>query len=577
MGYAQNLRGEIERRNQRSFGLADDPAFLASAALASYVSSTTGKALKLDEAKGFVFRAIDKYVPKPLREALKRDVESGLLEATGSPAAAAASLFAGELGKQQIPKKMELNMPFSPQKDNYCGANAVRAVLAFYGIHISEEDIGSKISRHLVFDGGTLPSSAVNFINSLSGATAVYYESADLSFIKKAIASGTPVIAINKEHTFVINGYDDEKKELEVQNYKGGSRETVPYTDFGTLGLVGCIVVVPRDFPEVKRELDTRNNGGFRITTLELVPKKPILAGGGSKRIALGTEYKKNIGFGKNEISLQASATGYNYFKGEKFGGYTLDQNLVFIDPSAKVSLDSRFGKFEFSYSGYHPYDYVLANTPRYRGESRYYETRKKWVSGEAKADYERFKPLLDKAEAMGQKGIDYETVLMLTNELYSGEAKYGTYSGDASEEELVRLAKAYYASIKHPVYDNENTFDFVIGKSKTYLGTLAHYMDPNTMPNLPSKLSARYDDVSFTWSHELLNTDVSFSAFGIAGTGGVRIGLSRWGAHAEWTKAGKGDSFSLTLNVAGVNALLNYNKRGDENTSVNISFRAGM
>ncbi len=106
-----------------------------------------------------------------------------------------------------------LNVPFVKQKDEFCGPAALSSVFQYYGLNITQDEIGKDV--YIENLKGALITDLENYAKKVDFKTDL--KKSDIEEIKKYIDSKKPVIAlidtgflfVSKPHYVVIIGYDE--------------------------------------------------------------------------------------------------------------------------------------------------------------------------------------------------------------------------------------------------------------------------------------------------------------------------------------------------------------------------------
>ncbi|SHK26447.1 C39 family peptidase [Thermocrinis minervae] len=106
-----------------------------------------------------------------------------------------------------------LDVPFVKQEKDFCGPSALSSVLAYYGIHKSQQEIAKYV--YIPALKGALITDLENYAKSLGLRTELFQGS--LENIKEQIDKGHPVILlvdlgnafVSVPHYLVVIGYDE--------------------------------------------------------------------------------------------------------------------------------------------------------------------------------------------------------------------------------------------------------------------------------------------------------------------------------------------------------------------------------
>ncbi len=109
-----------------------------------------------------------------------------------------------------------IKVPFVRHKSGYCGPAAISAVLGYYGIERSQEEIAGRIYRRVI--KGALKADMVNYVRD--EGIEVISEATDIEGIKRYIDKDMPVIVLTtlgpkfffRGHYIAIVGYDDAEQ-----------------------------------------------------------------------------------------------------------------------------------------------------------------------------------------------------------------------------------------------------------------------------------------------------------------------------------------------------------------------------
>ena len=126
-----------------------------------------------------------------------------------------------------------LDVPFVKQHSQFCGPAALSSVLRYYGLSISQEEIGKKVYTPKL--KGALISDLENFAKSKGFKT--LSGQADIEKIKSFIDNNIPVIVlvdlgfwiVSKPHYLVVVGYN-EKGFIVHTGYE--KNKLIPYKEF---------------------------------------------------------------------------------------------------------------------------------------------------------------------------------------------------------------------------------------------------------------------------------------------------------------------------------------------------------
>ena len=126
-----------------------------------------------------------------------------------------------------------LDVPFVKQRSKFCGPAALSSVFRYYGLEISQDEVGKKV--YIPKLKGALISDLENFAKSKGFKTVS--GQGDANKIKSFIDQGIPVIVlvdlgfwiISKPHYLVIVGYN-EKGFIVHTGYE--KNKLIPYKEF---------------------------------------------------------------------------------------------------------------------------------------------------------------------------------------------------------------------------------------------------------------------------------------------------------------------------------------------------------
>ena len=111
-----------------------------------------------------------------------------------------------------------LNVPFIPQKPNYCGPAALAMLANYYGQPVSQDEIGGAI--YLPDIGGTLTSELGDYARRFNLWVRQYHGSVD--DVRQKLAAGVPLLVLGKfseqTHYFIVLGWDSFRQVVTVHS-----------------------------------------------------------------------------------------------------------------------------------------------------------------------------------------------------------------------------------------------------------------------------------------------------------------------------------------------------------------------
>lgn len=130
--------------------------------------------------------------------------------------------FASSIIFADIPNECKLQgIPRTKQLENYCGPACMASVLNYYGVKITQQEIGKA-----VYDASVRGTNGADMLYlARKKGFAAYSWNTSIDDVKKKIAAGVPVIVLQQNsiiddsgHFRVLTGYDDSKSKFSVMD-----------------------------------------------------------------------------------------------------------------------------------------------------------------------------------------------------------------------------------------------------------------------------------------------------------------------------------------------------------------------
>jgi len=150
------------------------------------------------------------------------------------------------------------------QLTNYCGPATLAMVLRYYGLDVTQEEIGK-----VIYDRSSGATNGADMLlYSRERGFAAYSWNSSVNDVKKKLAAGFPVIVLQQNsledisgHYRVLTGYDDSTSAFSVLD---------PYYEITSMSYTECeklwrrmgywaLLIVPSAKDSFKEELDNRN------------------------------------------------------------------------------------------------------------------------------------------------------------------------------------------------------------------------------------------------------------------------------------------------------------------------------